>query len=156
MKLTLFNKNLISYVIIPIPNLLVYTMAKIKPIQREIGSNIPFRPPPYVFALVWPILLLLLGFSWYQSLSQGYVINAGYILLTVLLSCWSTMYRYHKVWGLLNIIASWIVTCYLILSRISTSSSVLLVPLNLWLIFAAVLNYYSFRIDDKKKRFKIT
>ena len=154
MKTTLSDKNLISYLIILVPNLLVYTTSRIQPIQKDIGSKIPFRPPPYVFALVWPILLLLLGFSWYQSLSQGYVINGAYLLLTILLSCWFLMYRYHKVWGLLNIIASWIVTSYLILSRISTSPSVLLVPLNLWLIFAAVLNYYSFRIEDKKKDLK--
>lgn len=154
MTVTIFYKNLLSYFIILVPNVLVYFMSRLKPIEKNTGSKIPFRPPPYVFALVWPILLLLLGFSWYQSLSQGYVINTGYILLTFLLSIWSTMYLYHKVWGLLNITASWIVTSYLILSRISTSSSVLLVPLNLWLIYAAVLNYYSFRIEDKK-RFKI-
>lgn len=142
-------KNQITYFIIIIPNLFVYFMSRIQPIQKNIGSKIPFRPPPYVFALVWPILLLLLGFSWYQSLSQGYLINSGYILLTILLSCWFLMYQYHKIWGLLNIIASWLITSYLILSRLSTSPSWLLVPLNLWLIFAAVLNYYSLKIEQK-------
>lgn len=146
MTVTIFYKNLLSYFIILIPNVLVYSMSRIQPIKKNIGSKIPFRPPPYVFALVWPVLLLLLGFSWYQSLSQGYVINGGYILLTILLSIWFLMYRYRKVWGLFNIIASWIITSYLILSRIYTSASWLLVPLNFWLIFAAVLNYYSFKV----------
>ena len=149
MKITSFNINLISYLIILVPNVLVYFMSRLQPIEKNTGSKIPFRPPPYVFALVWPILLLLLGFSWYQSLSQGYVINAGYILLTVLLSIWFLMYRYRKVWGLFNIITSWIITSYLVLSRLSTSASWLLVPLNLWLIFAAVLNYYSFKVEQK-------
>lgn len=149
MTVTIFSKNLLSYFIILVPNLLVYFMSRIQPIEKNIGSKIPFRPPPYVFALVWPILLLLLGISWYQSLSQGYLINTGYLLLTVLLSCWFLMYRYQKIWGLLNIIASWIVTSYLIISRISSSASWLLVPLNFWLIFAAVLNYYSFKFEQR-------
>lgn len=149
MKITSFNINLISYLIILVPNVLVYFMSRLQSIEKNTGSKIPFRPPPYVFALVWPILLLLLGFSWYQSLSQGYLINGGYILLIVFLSIWSTMYRFQKILGLFNIIISWLVTSYLILSRISSSPSWLLVPLNLWLIFAAVLNYYSFKIEQK-------
>ena len=32
--------------------------------MEEAGKEIAFRPPSWVFGVVWPVLLLLLGYSW--------------------------------------------------------------------------------------------
>ena len=46
------------------------------------GVNIKFRPPPYVFGIVWPILYILLGLSWIHSNpSQNRTIELLYIIL---------------------------------------------------------------------------
>lgn len=51
------------YLVIPL--IAVNSVALLFPISKTSGQNVWFRPPPYVFAIVWPLLLLLIGYSWY-------------------------------------------------------------------------------------------
>ena len=122
-----------------IPLIAVNSVAFLFPIAKTSGQQIWFRPPPYVFAIVWPLLLLLIGYSWYLRPNLSYY----YAFLTLLLSSWSILWAYSKLYSLFNIIITLIFTLYLIFLKYSKKSSYLLVPLFLWLCFASVLNFYS-------------
>ena len=122
-----------------IPMLSVYIVSYYYPVTKQAGKDIWFRPPPYVFGIVWPILLLLIGFSWYLRPNLSFY----YTILTILLSTWSIFWSYSKIYSLINIIITAFFTLYLILKKYSKKSSVLLIPLFLWLTFASLLNFYS-------------
>ena len=122
-----------------IPLIAVNSVAFLFPIAKTSGQQIWFRPPPYVFAIVWPLLLILIGYSWYLRPKLSYY----YAFLTLLLSTWSILWAYSKLYSLANIITTLVFTLYLIFLKYSKKSSYLLVPLFLWLCFASVLNFYS-------------
>lgn len=122
-----------------IPLISVNSIALLFPISKTSRQKIWFRPPPYVFAIVWPLLLLLIGYSWYLRPKLSYY----YAFLTLLLSSWSILWAYSKLYSLFNIIVTLFFTLYLIFLKYSKKSSYLLVPLFLWLSFASVLNFYS-------------
>ena len=122
-----------------IPMLSVYIVSYYYPVTKQAGKDIWFRPPPYVFGIVWPILLLLIGFSWYLRPNLSFY----YTILTILLSTWSIFWSYSKIYSLINIIITAFFTLYLIFKKYSKKSSILLIPLFLWLSFATLLNFYS-------------
>ena len=122
-----------------IPLIAVNSVAFLFPIAKTSGQQIWFRPPPYVFAIVWPLLLILIGYSWYLRPKLSYY----YAFLTLLLSTWSILWAYSKLYSLANIITTLFFTLYLIFLKYSKKSSTLLIPLFLWLSFASVLNFYS-------------
>lgn len=118
-----------------IPLIAVNSVALFFPISKTSGQKIWFRPPSYVFAIVWPLLLLLIGYSWYLRPNLSFY----YAFLTLLLSTWSILWAYSKLFSLFNIISTLFFTLYLIFFKYSY----LLIPLFLWLCFASVLNFYS-------------
>jgi tryptophan-rich sensory protein len=122
-----------------IPFFAVNSVAFFFPIAKTSGQEVWFRPPSYVFAIVWPLLLLFIGYSWYLRPKLSYY----YAFLTLLLSSWSILWAYSKLYSLFNIIISLFFTLYLIFLKYSKKSSYLLIPLFLWLSFASVLNFYS-------------
>ena len=125
------------YLVIPL--IAVNSVAFLFPIAKTSGQKIWFRPPSYVFAIVWPLLLLLIGYSWYLRPNLSFY----YAFLTLLLSTWSILWAYSKLYSLFNIICTLFFTLYLIFLKYSKKSSYLLIPLFLWLCFASILNYYS-------------
>ena len=122
-----------------IPLVSVNSVAYFYPISKDSGKEVWFRPPPYVFMIVWPILLLLIGYSWYIRPKLVFY----YTILTLLLSSWSIVWNNNKFYAFINIITTLLFTLFLILYKYVKKSSILLVPLLLWLSFASVLNYYS-------------
>lgn len=132
--MTVWNVHLI---LILLPLLIVYGSMYWAPLDTTDDADIWFRPPTYVFAIVWPILLLCVGMAWYLSLTY----HLGYILLVLLLGFWSFMYTTSKTLGFVNIVASGLVTLMLCILQIPTASGWLLVPLVLWLGFAGLLNW---------------
>ena len=74
-----------NYLYLLLPIFSVYFVGLFYPIDKETGKEIPFRPPSWVFGVVWPVLLLLLGYSW--TLRPG--LTNYYLILTLLLSTWS-------------------------------------------------------------------
>jgi tryptophan-rich sensory protein len=130
--------NLCSYFFILSPTLLIYLTSAIFPISKTAGNNVPFRPPSYIFAIVWPILLILIGFSWNNRSN----LSIEYYVLIILLSLWPVLYFYSNVLSLINIVITLIFTLFIIIYKYQNISSLLLVPLFLWLIFATYLNTY--------------
>lgn len=136
----------LQYFLILIPNVIIYIPTIFYPVNEDIGKNVSFRPPGYVFAIVWPILLLLLGISWFLMSENGLLINLIYFLLTISLAFWYFLYSINKIYGLIDIIFSFSILIYISLFNYKKNNKIAImsnIPLLFWLIFACILNYYS-------------
>jgi len=129
--------NIVKYSTIIIPSIVIFTISQFFMI-KDAGSDVPFRPPAIVFAIMWPILLLLLGISWFLRTD----LSIYYIILVILLSLWIVLYNYSKVLSFIDIILSLCITILLISDNEFKLSNALLIPLAVWLSFASSLNGY--------------
>ena len=117
-------KDYLKYLVFIIPALIVYIPSIFYPLNNA-GEKIPFRPPGYIFGIVWPILFLLIGFSWFNRLN----LTIYYLTLCILLGLWIIIYYYSKIFSLIEIIITLIFTIFLILHEYKLNSSLLLIPL---------------------------
>lgn len=128
-----------NYIYLLLPMISVYLSGLFFPIAKDSGKDIPFRPPSWVFGVVWPILLLLIGYSWVLRPK----LSVYYFILTILLSTWSMFYANNRIIAFINILLTIGFSIYLILYKFKKKSSYLLIPLVLWLSFASYLSYNS-------------
>jgi len=138
-KKIVFEKS--QYALLFIPLLAVYLPTVAYPVTDEIGSNVSFRPPGYVFAIVWPILLILLGISWFVNRKKG--LYSVYSILIILLGIWFILYDNDKRLGLADIIISFLISVLLFFydfKNFNKYASLPLIPLLIWLSFASILN----------------
>tara|TARA_Y100000992_G_scaffold241658_1_gene172546 strand:- start:12065 stop:12529 length:465 start_codon:yes stop_codon:yes gene_type:complete len=136
----------LEYSILFIPMLAVYLPTILYPVTNEVGSNISFRPPGYVFAIVWPILLILLGINWFNRRKISIILNIIYTVLTILLAIWFILYDNNRILGLIDIILCFFIVLFLFLYKFKSVKyyiQLMLIPLMLWLIFASILNIAS-------------
>ncbi len=127
----------IKYFYLIIPMFAVYISGAYYPIKEneKKTKELWFRPPSYVFGIIWPILLALIGYSWFISPN----LSIYYWILTFLLSSWALLFSFNKYYAFYNILVTSLLTLYLIVKK----SSLLLLPLFLWLCFASILAFYS-------------
>lgn len=130
-------KDYLKYLVFLIPLLFVYLPSQFFPVNNA-GSMVPFRPPPITFAIVWPILLILIGFSWFKRLNLTFF----YFILCILLGLWPVIYNYSKIGAFVEIIITLLYTTGIIFYKYDRYSSIFLIPLVLWLSFASLLNGY--------------
>ncbi len=109
-----------------------------------------FTPPGWVFALVWPILYILLGLSLAMVLHakgarkrrRTLALFAAQLLLNY---AWSPVFfAWHQIGPALSIVAAMIVGCFaliLVVWRIRPLAGLLLYPYLAWLMFAGLLNF---------------
>ena len=128
-----------KYLYLIIPTISVYIVSIYYPVTNNTGKELWFRPPAYVFGIVWPVLLALIGYSWFLQPK----LTPYYSILTFLLSIWTIFFTYNKFYAFINILITILVTLYLINKNFSSKPSLLLMPLIAWLSFASILNYYS-------------
>ena len=128
-----------KYLYLIIPTISVYIVSIYYPVRNNAGKELWFRPPAYVFSIVWPVLLALIGYSWFLQPK----LTPYYSILTFLLSIWSIFFTYNKYYAFINILITILVTLYLINKNFLSKPSLLLIPLISWLSFASILNYYS-------------
>ena len=135
----LLANYIMNYLYLLLPILSVYSVGTFYPIEKDAGKEVAYRPPGWVFGVVWPVLLLLIGKSW--TLAPD--LSKYYIILTTLLASWSMFYANNRSLAFLNILTSIAITIYLILSKFKKKSSNLLIPILLWLSFASYLSFNS-------------
>ena len=114
-------------------------------------TTIPYQPPPIVFQIIWPILLLCLGLSWYQSKISS-IFWSLYTVLVLLLSSWLFVYLClrNDIISIIILLSSIISSLTLIIyfwKGKKKLSSALLFPLLLWLLFALYLSSYKIFIE---------
>ena len=109
--------------------------------DKNSGSNVKFRPPSYLFGIIWPILYILLGLSWVNSYKGKKRIDLLFVLLSLLLAAWIIVYSCMKdkknaIFILLLILLSIV----LLMILIPLKSKLYLAPLLVWVLFATFLN----------------
>ena len=59
--------NSLKYIPIILPTIIGYTASFFCKTSKDAGKNVYFRPDSKVFGIVWPILYLLIGLSWFYA-----------------------------------------------------------------------------------------
>lgn len=143
------------YIPIIIPGLFGFGAASFCNIESDSGEVVRFRPPSWVFSVMWPILYLLLGLSWYtakQSIKRKneQLIDVVYFLLVVLLCLWIFIYscQGNKKEAILVLILC-IAVLFMIFALAPLTSKLLICPLIAWIIFATIMN--CFEVQDSVK-----
>ena len=132
------NKNLMRLFY---PIVIGFTVSKFCKMSKS-GVNVKFRPPPFVFGIVWPILYILLGLSWINSNpDKNMNIEIMFFILSSLLAYWIIVYSCQKnkknaVFVMLAIILN----ISLLMIQIPKKSKICLVPLAVWIFFAMLLS----------------
>lgn len=116
-----------------------YTMSAFCGPGKSAGRSVKFRPPAWVFGVVWPILYILIGLAWIRSKH----LTVSFITLLVLLNLWLLVYvcQKNKVGGVYIIFLSLLSALYIFIS-LDKTTKYLFAPLLVWLLFAAFLNTF--------------
>jgi len=103
-------------------------------------------PPNYIFSIVWPILYLLIGISYYYGINTNSYYNYIIPIIGLIIN-----YSYTPIFLKLdNLILAFVIVLLTLLFAIITfiqfyyfnkMSSYLLIPYILWLTFATYLSY---------------
>jgi tryptophan-rich sensory protein len=138
------NFGYIDYIVLLLPLISGYSVSSICRPEKSSGQSVKFRPAPWVFGVVWPILYLLLGFAWTQSRQY----SLFYIILNILLNLWLIVYvcQKNKIGGIYIILLSLLSLVYILIS-VKKQIKYYLVPLLVWLLFALLLN--TFEVQNK-------
>ena len=135
--------EIIDIIILFIPLITGFLTGLIFNVGKSAGSSVKSRPPPIVFGIIWPILYLLIGWSWVSSRQKNKpLIDIMYVILIGLLCLWIIVYKYNKKLALYVLTTSLTSTLTLIVYNTNRDNraAVLLVPLFTWLLFATMLN----------------
>ena len=111
--------------------------------MKNSGSNVKFRPPPYVFGIVWTILYICMGIAWYKAIDypNQLLINIIYSLIVFLLFIWVYFYSCKNKKKEASWLLILVMTFVLISLMISpVVSKMLMCPLLAWCIFATIMN----------------
>ena len=110
--------------------------------MEKSGITVKFRPPGYVFGIVWPILYILLGLSWINSNpSSNKTIELLYFVLSSLLAYWIVVYACQKKKrNAVFIMLAIILNIGILMVQIPKKSQLYLVPLGIWLLFALLIS----------------
>lgn len=104
----------------------------------------PLAPPGFIFPIVWTILYLLMGISYYISNSDDKELDQIYLLQLLVNFLWPIIFFVLKMYfsAFLWIILLLILVIVMIKEflRIKKLSGYLQIPYLLWLLFATYLN----------------
>ena len=109
-----------------------------------------FNPPNWVFAPVWNILFILMGYAWYliwqsKKTKQRRIAILIFILQLLLNILWSALFfgARNPLYALIEIFILWIVICITIIAfwKINKTAGILLLPYIAWVTFATILNF---------------
>lgn len=133
----------LELLIILIPSILGYSLSALCPVSKNAGKSVPFRPPSYVFAIVWPILFLCLGISMMFAFRKNIKLFWLYIITTLFIVSWIVFYSCleNKLIASIVLILS-VLLIGLCIFFSDTTQRILMSLLLLWCIFASVLNIY--------------
>ena len=110
------------------------------------SDAIPFRPPAWVFGVVWPILYALLGIAWFRTAVAFGVISfrsASYLLTTLVLCSWQLVYSCRKdVKNAVFVLLASVLSVAFNVALSNMPERLMLIPLLVWVSFATLMNAY--------------
>lgn len=121
-----------------LPALLITLTSAVCPNLKSSGAGVPFRPPGWVFGVVWPILYVTTGYAWHLS-KKDFLFS-----VIVNLCCWWLyMYSCNQEKGIAAaIITAAAITTWYTVTTLDATPKKFLTPLAVWLTFATYLNLY--------------
>ena len=126
-----------------VPGLLGLGASMVCSVGKDSGVSVPQRPPPYVFAIAWPILYLLIGYSLKETSDKLTITLFG--LQISLLTLWPIVFSpacLNNVRLALYILALIIgVTVGIMCLHDKKIGTVALIPLLSWSVIAYLLNW---------------
>jgi tryptophan-rich sensory protein len=147
-------ENLLHYLPIIIPSIMGYTSAAFCGVSKDSGKIVKFRPAPVVFSVVWSILYLLLGISWFLARENSKIENVDlvdvmYLALNIILCLWLYVYSClaDKKNAIYVIVISMVFTmfCYTVCENVLGKLAI--VPLIGWLYLATLINIFEVEKD---------
>lgn len=116
-----------------------------------------FNPPNWIFGPVWTILYATLGISAYLIWRRGWIKKEVKIALAIFALQFIVNLKWTFVFfglhspllGLIAIVVLWILILLTIFKfyQLSKVAGLILVPYLLWVTFAAILNFYIWRLN---------
>lgn len=114
----------------------LFTTSYCDPIRSEV--DIPLQPPGWVFSIVWPLLYVTMGITWYKA-NNTKTFRRLQVPIVVLCCLWLVTYSCLNF----KILSALILVCTMILSWLTYRSGTYWdLPLSIWLSFASYLNVY--------------
>lgn len=111
-----------------------------------------FAPPGWLFPIVWTILYILMGVSYYKldNISTSYTKKIYYAQLIVNLLWCFIFFTFKKyllafIWLLLLIVL--VILMIKDFYKYNKTSAYLQIPYLIWIIFAAILNYAVYTLN---------
>lgn len=129
-----------------VPGLMISITSLLCPVTKTSGVNVPFRPPGWVFGVVWPILYVTTGMAWSRT-----KLDMEFTILTTLLCYWLVTYSCNndKTSGRNVLIVTTLYSYYMLYTM---KSRILFLPLSMWLTFATYLNFNEVLISSSSPR----
>jgi tryptophan-rich sensory protein len=130
-----------DFLILFFPIVVGYVTSAFCKIKKESGENVKFRPPSITFTIIWPILFLLIGFSWIYSIRASKYNYISYGILIALLSVYIILYgcKDNSQAGVYVLLFT-LVNAIIIMSLNNFLGRCLFTPVMVWLLFATLLN----------------
>ena len=121
--------SIIDYFYLFLPIISGYMMTMFCKPSKNAGAIVKFRPPAWVFGIVWPILYILLGLAWINSKQ----LSLFYWILIILLDLWLYIYscKNNKIGGVFIIFLSILALLYIFIN-VSQTIKYYLAPLLVW------------------------
>lgn len=129
-----------------VPTILGLSVSSLCPVSREAGSSLKWRPPSWVFGVVWPILYILTGCAWYlaqRKTKSKLLTNILMVAVLALQNYWLVVYSCNrdKLGGAYILMMSWVATLLVYTSMGDCwECQLLLAPLLGWIILAMLMN----------------
>lgn len=129
-----------------VPGALGYIAASRCPMRASQGSAVPFKPPGWVFGVVWPLLYLALGVAWsmtaFTGSTRAWWRGAPYVACVAALTAYLPLRacaanrRKEALWA---VAAAALAAAYC-MEVSEPAARLLLLPLVAWLMFATLLS----------------
>ena len=136
--------TILDLLYILLPSIIGYSTSFFCKMDKNAGDIVKFRPPSFVFGIVWPILFILIGISWYVAMHN--CINTklcflSYILFILSLGLWIFIYSCKKsIKDSAFVLILSLAFGFMAFGQGNDVSRVLIGPLIAWLIFAMMMN----------------
>ena len=124
-----------------VPLISGYAMTGICPMIRGKDAQVSkIQPRATVFKIVWPVLYLMIGYSWYRN--RGLKMNLIFSSLLACLLSWQYFYncRNKKVLALYSISFATLATLLIMVSTRDVMTKQMLTFLFVWLLLAFSMN----------------
>lgn len=147
---------------IGIPLILGGITAALMPNMKEVYSGLTkpvFAPPSFVFPIVWTILYVMMGIAAYKvyilkydgiDVSSALFVYSIQLLLNFL---WTFIFFGFRLYGiafieLIILVFFVLLTIKRFYDKAGKESALLMVPYLIWLVYAGVLNFYVWMLNE--------